>query len=170
MKIALILVAVVVALIAMVGVIGALLPQHHVATRAARFKASPERLFALIAGNQSWRPDLKVCELVTGADGTQLQRETSLRGETIAYALEDAMPPHTIRRRIATQNLPYGGSWRFVLEPVAGGTRVQITEDGDVYNPVFRFVSKLVVGHTATLDAYLRALGKATGEEIQPGN
>ncbi|HUD13497.1 MAG TPA: hypothetical protein VMQ56_07565, partial [Terracidiphilus sp.] len=64
----------------------------------------------------------------------------------------------------------YGGSWSFVLEPANGGTRLTITEDGEVYNPVFRFVSRFVMGQTATQDAYLRALEKAVGEDIQAGN
>jgi hypothetical protein len=96
--------------------------------------------------------------------------ETSKHGETILYELQQSRPPLAIERRIATENLPYGGTWSFALEPVNGGTRVRITEDGEVYNPVFRFVSKFVLGQTATQDAYLKAMGKATGEDVQPGN
>jgi hypothetical protein len=44
---------------------------------------------------------------------------------------------------------------------------VQITEDGEVYNPVFRFVSRFILGHTRTMDFYLRALGNATGQGIE---
>jgi hypothetical protein len=169
MKIALIGVGVLVLLVVGVTVIGALLPQRHVVTRTALFKASPEKLFALIAGNQDWRPDVKGCERITDG-GKQFQRETSKHGETILYELEGSKPPVAIQRRIATENLPYGGSWSFALELENGGTRVRITEDGEVYNPVFRFVSKFVMGQTATLDAYLKAMGKATGEVVQPGS
>jgi hypothetical protein len=38
---------------------------------------------------------------------------------------------------------------------------LRITEDGEVYNPVFRFVSRFVMGHTATMDKYLADVGKA---------
>jgi hypothetical protein len=113
---------------------------------------------------------VKQCELVTDAGGKQFQRETSTHGETIEYELMDARPPLAVVRRIATENLPYGGSWSFVLIPENGETRVRITEDGEVYSPVFRFVSKFVMGQTATLDAYLKAMGKATGEDVQPGS
>ena len=47
---------------------------------------------------------------------------------------------------------------------------MRITEDGEVYNPVFRFVSRAVMGHTAMLDAYLKALGKAVGQEARIEN
>jgi hypothetical protein len=163
MKIALIVVGVLVLLVVGVALIGALLPKRHVVARSAAFKASPERLYALIAGDQRWRPDVKACE-VYAEGGKQFQRETSTHGQTVLYELQDATPPLAITRHIATENLPYGGSWVFVLEPGAGETRVRITEDGEVYNPVFRFVSKFVMGQTATLDAYLKAMGKATGE------
>jgi hypothetical protein len=33
---------------------------------------------------------------------------------------------------------------------------------------VFRFVSRFIMGHTATIDAYLRALGKRFGTEPIP--
>jgi hypothetical protein len=164
MKIALIVAGVMALLVLGVVVIGALLPKRHVVTRSATFRASPEKLFALIAGSQEWRPDVSACELITEG-GKQFQRETSKRGETILYELENSRPPLAIERRIATEKLPYGGSWRFVLEPEGSSTRVTITEDGEVYNPVFRFVSKFVIGQTATLDAYLKAMGKAVGEE-----
>ncbi|MGD0892252.1 MAG: SRPBCC family protein [Terracidiphilus sp.] len=156
-------------LVLCVVVIGAMLPKRHVAARSAAFKADPKTIFALIAGSQDWRPDVKSCDLLT-KDGKQFQRETSKRGETILYELQNSRPPVAIERRIATENLPYAGTWSFALTPEGGGTRVRITEDGEVYNPVFRFVSEFILGQTATQDAYLRAMGKAMGEEVRPEN
>jgi hypothetical protein len=167
MKIAFVVVGVLVVLIVVVIAIGVLLPKRHVVARSAVFQGGPERLFALIAGSQNWRPDVKACELISGDGGKQFQRETSQRGETIDYELMNSKPPLAIERRIATDGLPYGGTWSFVLEPANGETRVRITEDGEVYNPIFRFVSKFVMGQTATLDAYLKAMGKATGEDVR---
>jgi hypothetical protein len=170
MKIALIGFGALVLAIAAVVVIGAMLSKRHVVARSAVFKASPERLFALIAGSQDWRPDVKSCELISADGGKQFQRETSKRGETILYELQESNPPLAIQRRIATENLPYSGTWSFALQPANGGTLVRITEDGEVYNPVFRFISKFVLGQTATQDAYLKAMAKAVGEDVQIGN
>jgi len=94
-------------------------------------------------------------------------RETTRHGKTITYELLDRMPPWSVKRRISTENLPYSGTWTFSLRANDGITIVQITEDGQVYNPVFRFVSRFILGQTHTMDAYLRALGKATGQEIE---
>jgi hypothetical protein len=166
MKIALIVAGVLLVLVLGIVAIGAMLPKRHVVSRSASFKASPENLFALIAGSQDWRPDVKSCE-VFDEGGKQFQRETSKHGETVLYELQQSRPPTAIERRIATGNLPYGGKWSFVLEPENGHTLVRITEDGEVYNPFFRFMSRFVLGQTATLDAYLKAMGKAVGEDVQ---
>jgi hypothetical protein len=168
MKIALIILGALVLLVIVVVGIGATLPKRHVSTRSAQFNASPEKLFALIAGPQNWRPDVAKCEDIPDASGRHLQRETSKRGEVMTYELLNIDPPHSIQRKIATPNLPYSGSWTFVLTPVEGGTSVRVTEDGEVYNPVFRFVTRFILGETATIDAYLKAMGKATGQDVTP--
>src|SRR5580692_6321432 len=92
MKIALLCIAAIIVLIAGVALIGAMLPQRHVASRSALFHASPERLFALISGAQDWRPDVRSCELLT-QDGRSYQREISQRGETILYEIVQSQPP-----------------------------------------------------------------------------
>ena len=62
--------------------------------------------------------------------------------------------------RIADTGLAFGGSWTFALQPAASGTRLSITENGEVYNPLFRVMSRFVFGHTATIDRYLGDLQK----------
>jgi Polyketide cyclase / dehydrase and lipid transport len=153
MRIVLIVIGVLALFVSGVAVTGAMLPKRHLATRSAAFNASPQKLFTLIVGNQDWRPDVKSCELITAGDGKHFQREVSKHGQTVLYELEGSRPPFAIQRRIATENLPYGGTWTFSLEPANGETLVRITEDGEVYNPIFRFVSKFVMGQTATQDA-----------------
>jgi hypothetical protein len=44
------------------------------------------------------------------------------------------------------------------VQDPATGTRVTITERGEIYNPIFRFVARFFLGYTATMDATLRAL------------
>jgi hypothetical protein len=166
-RILVILVAGVVLLVISVIVIGSSLPKRHVVARSASYRATPEHLFSLIAGPQDWRPDVLRCESVPSVDGRELMRETARNGETITYELLDRMPPRSVKRRIATENLPYSGAWTYSLRANDGMTIVQITEDGQVHSPVFRFVSRFILGHTRTMDAYLRALGKATGQEVE---
>ena len=167
MRILLIVVAGVVLLVISVLVIGSLLPKRHVVSRSASYRATPEHLFSMIGGPQDWRPDVLRCETVPSVHGREFMRETTSNGETITYELLDRMPARSVKRRIATENLPYSGTWTYSLQAHDGMTIVRITEDGQVYNPVFRFVSRFIVGHTRTMDAYLRALGKGTGQEVE---
>lgn len=170
MKILLSVGAVVVLLVIAVILIGSLLPKRHVVSRSASYRATPDQLFRLIAGRQNWRPDVLHCEAVPDTDGRELMRETTRDGNTITYEMLDRVPDRSMKRRIATPNLPYSGSWIYSLEPGGESTVVRITEDGEVYNPVFRFMSRFVFGHTHTMDAYLHALGKATGQEVEIKN
>jgi hypothetical protein len=167
MKIVLVVVAGIVAVAVGVVVVGFLLPKGHVASRSASFRATPEQLFALIVGPQAWRPDVLHYAAISNTPDRELVRETTRNGETITYELLDRVPPTSITRRIATENLPYSGSWTFSLQPNSGTTVVRITERGEVYNPLFRFMSRFVFGHARTMDVYLEALGQATGQKVE---
>ena len=79
MKIAVIVIGSLAVLILTVLVIGALLPKHHIATRSATFRAKPERLFALISGPPTWRPDVKKYEVVANPGGGEMWQETDSR-------------------------------------------------------------------------------------------
>jgi polyketide cyclase/dehydrase/lipid transport protein len=167
MKILLILAVAVVLFILAVVLTGSLLPKRHVVSRSASYRATPERLFSLIAGDQKWRPELLRSEPVADTGGSELIRETTRDGETITYETLERTPPLSLKRRIATKNLPYSGSWSYSLAPNGDATVVRITEDGEVYNPAFRFMSRFVIGHTRSMDNFLRALGKAVGQDVQ---
>lgn len=155
--------------IAAVGIaagVGALLPKGHVASRSATYRAAPEQLFALISGPQTWRPDVLRSETIR-PEGQPLLRETTRDRNTMTYDAFAANSPTSIGRRIVGKSLPFSGSWTNSLAPSAGGTTVPITEDAEIYSPVFRFVSRFVIGQTRTMDAYLRSLGKATSQEVK---
>ncbi len=70
----------------------------------------------------------------------------------------EAREPELLRARIADPDLPFGGTWIYELKPEGAVTRLVITERGEVYNPIFRFVSRYIIGHTAAIDGFLAAL------------
>ena len=167
MKIAVIVIGSLAVLILTVLVIGALLPKHHIATRSATFRAKPERLFALISGPPTWRPDVKKYEVVANPGGGEMWQETDSHGQTILYEVVERKAPVLLKTRIATPDLPYGGGWTLALHDEGTSTTLRITENGDVYNPIFRFVSRFILGHTRSIDAYLTNLAKALGEQVE---
>ncbi|HYB96977.1 MAG TPA: hypothetical protein VEC39_18540 [Vicinamibacterales bacterium] len=129
-------------LIALLGVtasIGYFLPVAHEASRSADFNQPPEAVFALIADTANYR---------TWWDGADVRSEIVER------------VPHTkLVTRIAGET-QFGGTWTFDVAPTPSGSRLTITERGEIYNPIFRTLSKFVFGYTSTMESYLAAASK----------
>lgn len=170
MKILFVILGAVVGLVAIVFLIGALLPSKHVASRSITLRRAPHEVYAVLRdfpSAPSWRTDLKTLEMLEPVDGRPRFREDSSNG-VITYELVEEVANEKLVTRIVDRDLGYFGSWTYRLEPADGGTRVEITEEGEVPNVLFRFMSRFVFGHTATMEAYLKALGRKFGEEVTP--
>jgi uncharacterized protein YndB with AHSA1/START domain len=155
--------------IVVVGV-GAVLPREHTATSYATINAPPDSVWAALTEVDefpAWRDDVARVEVLPRRDGHRIWREFS-KSDAITFEEVEADPPRRLVARIADPSLPFGGSWTYVVAPHSGGSRVTITEEGVVHNPVFRFVSRFVFGHHATQEAYLRALGRRFGHDATP--
>lgn len=169
MKIALIIVAVLVAIVLVVVAVGYSLPVKHRAVREARFNHVPQRIFAVITDVKafpSWRSSVKTVEELPESEGKLQFREIGSDG-SILYRVEWSEPNRQLVTRIADPSLPFGGSWTYDLIPDGGQTLLRITEDGEVYNPVFRLVSRFIMGHTSTIDRYLKDLSNHLGESAE---
>jgi uncharacterized protein YndB with AHSA1/START domain len=168
MKGVLILLAVLVTLLAVVTIVGAALPQEHAVTRRVRFNQSQEAVWNAISdfgAATAWRHDLLEARQLPDHNAHPVWRETSKDGTVLTLETVESFPPHRLVRRITDTGLQFGGGWTYEITPSNGGAQLSITENGEVYNPIFRFVSRFVVGHKASLDAYLKALGRKFGEE-----
>lgn len=164
------LIVTLVLLVAVVAAIGAMLQKGHVAARHVRFTQPPERVFAIMsdfAQTHTWRKDVTRVEMLPAQDGHIMFREHGQ--DPVTYRVEAIEPPRRMVVRIADTNLPYGGAWIYDVTPTSdGGSEVTITERGEVYNPIFRFMSRFVMSQHATIDAYLGALGTKLGESVTP--
>lgn len=162
--------AIVGALLALIGV-GALLPREHVVARRIWLRRPPEAVWARIrdhAAEPGWRSRLDHVERLPDEDGRERWNEVSGRSaltfETVAV---DA--PRKLVRRVADERLPFGGSWTIeVADDGAGGSTVAVTEHGAVKHPLFRVISRFVIGHTRTIDGYLHDLAASFGEAAEP--
>lgn len=159
------------ALVLLVVAVGAMLPRSHVAAVAARIAAPPAEVWRVItdpAAYPSWRADVRRVELLAPTAAGPAWREHGGDG-AIAFAVDAAEPPTRLVTRITDPDLPFGGTWEWRVAPDgAGASRVTIVERGTVHNPVFRFVSRFVLGHTATMTTQLGALGRRFGAEADP--
>ena len=146
-----------VAIVLMVAIVGWALPVRHTASREVTVAAPADSVFALITGfgqYTRWRTGVKRVELLPPDGGRTRFREHSPDGE-ILFEVAELQPVTRLVTRIADPSLPFGGRWTYELAPDGAGTRLRITEDGEVYNPIFRFVSRFIMGHASTIDRYL---------------
>jgi len=158
MKYLLIATAILGALVLLILVIGWSLPVKHTAASGVTINTAAGPIYNLITDVErypQWRSSVERTERLPDSAGKTRFREVGSDG-TILYEVESAEPNRRIVTRIADRSLPFGGSWTYELIPRGDSTALRITENGEVYNPLFRFVSRFVMGHTRTIDTYLR--------------
>jgi hypothetical protein len=153
-------------LIGAVALAGLFLPRRHTASRTASFRASPQVVYGVIsdvAHGAEWRPGITAIDMLPDDHQGVRFREHGPTG-AITFRVETAVPGKTFVTRIDDTGLAFGGSWTFALEPSGTGTSLTITEDGEVYNPIFRVLSRVFFSPTKTMEVYLAALKARLGE------
>jgi hypothetical protein len=126
-------------LIAVIAAIGATLPRNHTASRTLRVRRPPQDAWTAI---------------------TQ-----AMNASEVPVDIVESDPPRKLVSKVKETEKMFGGTWTVAIAPVDGGSTLSITEDGWVSNPIFRFVSRFVMGHHATLDGMLKSVAKQFGEE-----
>lgn len=146
-----------VVLVGVVVGVGLLLPEKHRASESSRFRIEAEQLWSIITNYRdypAWRTGVSAVEQMPDMNGNPVWKEADSNG-AIPYETVESVPGKRLVRRIADPNLPFGGTWEFSLETTSEGTTLTITENGEVYNPIYRFVSKFILGHTKNIQGYL---------------
>jgi hypothetical protein len=135
------------AVIAAIAAVGAMLPRAHKASRTLRLHRAPADIWPVV---------------------TQTAQASSVPVDVL-----ESNPPHRLVTRVKETERNFGGTWTIAIVPVPdpstgsgrAASTVTITEDGWVANPIFRFMSRLVIGHHATMDTLLKQVAKAFNEE-----
>lgn len=150
-----------------VFIIGSFLPENHVASKTLTLKQSPETVWQVVtdfASQPKWNPEMKSVERLADRNGHAVWQEEMSDMKIPLETLETEAPKKLVRR-IASDDLGFGGDWEYMITPTGdGGCQLTITENGKVPSPLFRFMSKYVFGHTATMEAYMKALAGKFGE------
>jgi hypothetical protein len=139
-------------------------------TRGIALDRSPPDVFAVVRDFRtapSWRRNLRSVEMLDPADCHTRFREVSKDG-SVTYEVMEEIVDAKLVTRILDRDLGYSGSWTYEFLAAPQGTRVRITEDGEVSNILFRFMSRFVFGQTNSLDTYLKALGARFGQDVNP--
>lgn len=154
-------------LVGLMALIGAMLPERHFVARSILLHRSPQDVYAVVRDFSSapkWRADVKRVEVEAPQGGPVYFREEGKHG-AVNYELVDDVPAQRMVTRIRDTDLGYSGQWNYLFTPENDGTRLTISENGEVSNVLFRFMSRYVFGQTSTIDSYLTSLAKHFGED-----
>jgi Polyketide cyclase / dehydrase and lipid transport len=157
-------------LLLIAGATGFALPKAHVASVRARYKATPQQIFDAITdvtNGASWRTGLESVEMLAAEDGKTKWLENAEWGK-LTMVMDEATSPSRVVSRIADTSEGFGGTWTYEIAPEGAGSVLTITEHGEVYNPMFRFMSKFVFGHYKSLETYATDLGRKFNEQVTP--
>jgi ribosome-associated toxin RatA of RatAB toxin-antitoxin module len=142
--------------------VGYLLPQNHEASRSAEFNRPPQDVYALVAevaNYPAWWSNITKVEMID-RPGQITFKEHMSTGPVIMTVVEQS-PPSRFMTKIDDPGQPFGGTWTFEIAALGDGkSRLTITERGEIYNPIFRVMSRFVFGYTGTMESCLAALEK----------
>jgi uncharacterized protein YndB with AHSA1/START domain len=161
-------VALLTSLIFIITAVGLSIPRQHVASRTLRTHQSPEIVWRAITdyeGQPAWRKEMKGVERLPDKDGREVWREIYENDSPITLETAEAEAPRRLVRTIADEGGPFSGRWEYDIKADGDGSRLTITERGEVPNPFFRFASRFLIGHTYFMEKFQKDLAAKFGEE-----
>lgn len=171
MKWALIALGSIVAVVALAALIGAFLPRSHVASSAITLRQPPDSVWAVVrdlGAVPSWWSDVKRSTRLPDQEGRERWEQETGMGPMPLEIMASEPPSRLVTRIASPEGASFGGTWTYEIAAADGGSRLTITEDGWVANPLFRFMANTVFGLYGTMDSYLKAIGERFGETVEP--
>jgi len=166
-------VAAVIALVALMALVGAFLPRDHRATSTITLRQPPDSVWQAVrdlGGVTAWWREMTESVRLPDKDGHEAWRQ-KVGGFDLPLVVLESQPPRRLVTKVdSPAGAAFGGTWTYELTPDSGGTRISVTEAGWIANPIFRFMSRFLFGYYGSLDGYLKALGKRYGETVTPAH
>jgi uncharacterized protein YndB with AHSA1/START domain len=151
---------VLVALAGLAALIGYLIPPTRITARSALLSAGPRRVWAVITAIDQfpqWRRHLRAVEPLPAVAARPAWKERVWHG-VVRNQMDEVTPLRRLVVRVTDRALTYEGTWTYELAAEGTGTRLSITEHGEIEHPVCRVLARYVFGYTGNLDGYLSAL------------
>ena len=140
--------------------VGSRLPREHAANGERLLPAPPGAVWGVLTDVNAfptWRGSVQRVEQLPDRDGRPAWVEHNKR-RSLTLVTERSEPPRVLTLRIAGADAPFGGTWTYTVEPVPGGSRLTITESGEIDNPLFRFMMRYAFGYDASIREYLSSI------------
>ncbi len=156
----------------LVYLIGCLLPRQHVVARSVVLKQKPATVWEAITVFEripSWWHGVISVERLSDRGDHPVYRQTFQSGrrqQSITIEVVEADPPKRMVTQIADVKGPFQGRWIYEIAEVEGGTKLTLTEHGEIANPFIRTMFRLMMSKTQFIDSYLFCLGRKFGEQV----
>lgn len=159
------------ALAVLVLVVGWLRPAVHTARTEAEYAATPEEVWAVLTDFNSWgewSDEITAMERLEDRNGHETWLAKGGWGDMPTEVVRREPPAETSASATLETFVDAGafnGTWTYELSPSGTGTRLRITERGEIPNPMFR---AMMIFHDdyASMRAFHGALGRRLGQEV----
>lgn len=148
---------------------GAGLPVDHTAYCSASIGRDSKTLFDDVENDgesPAWRPEVVRVMRARDRAGRPVWVEIGARGMSLQYdETASSRNAGRIVRTIDDPGAPFGGTWTYTFVPDGPqAAMIAIRENGEIYNPLFRFLARYVVGYTSTMRTFISDLAAKYGE------
>lgn len=147
-------------LLLVLALIGILLPKQHIANSSVEINADINEVWDKlnhVLKSAEWRSDVKSVEQNEAWNNHFAYTENLKQGTKISFAVIHKIEKEKIIKKII-HNKNFGGEWEIQLSGSSKKCRVQITERGEIFNPLFRLFAKYFYDTSATINIYLKDL------------
>lgn len=152
----------IVAIIAMVFIIGLFIPKERTFTKTAVLHSDVNKVFNLVSDfkNQTtWRNDVKEVIVIDGNTWTEVPK----KGTPITFKTKQKIQNELFEIEIIEPK-NFSGYWVGTFEETTAGTKVVFKELVTIDNPLFRVMSLIFVDLDKTMEVYLNNLKTKLGE------
>lgn len=154
-------------LVALLAAAGYAMPNAHVAQVVADYGAEVDSVYSVIEEVDrwpEWHPSITRLTPLESEPDRPAWRVSGPDG-SMTITMTEREPPH--RLTTLADGGMFVGRWTYRLEARDGGTRLTVTEEARIDNPLVRGLT-LFWSQTATMERFLRALGDRLDEAVEP--
>lgn len=135
---------------------GGQLPPAHKTQLLVEFNAPASQVWALLSDfkNQpNWREGLT--GVTEAGEGLWVE---DYEGRLLPLQTTQFEPPYLLERQISDADHPFQGRWRFEVSAEGEQSRLLLTEEASIENPLYRFMAHGLSDYEQTLRAYVSDL------------
>jgi uncharacterized protein YndB with AHSA1/START domain len=155
-------------LVSVATIVGCFMPRRHVAARTLTLRQPPPAVWAVIRDGQTypeWWGLIKSVTRLPDRDGKEVWQLDYKDGNRFELRVDEADEPRRLVLRIDDAKKLFEGTWDYALEPAGdGGSRLTLTEHGEINVPFVRLMARLLMSPHMYIDMHLKALAAKFGE------